>query len=120
MELLPHLEQFGTVDIFLSGANNSLALDAPVKYRSNGLSLFYNCAGGLDYWKIMKGYLPSYCEPQLEQIFHPFKEFRFQIFSKETSQLKTSGNIQFIPVHRSLFNQSLIYCTGIITGGGFE
>ncbi|MFI5188280.1 MAG: glycosyltransferase family protein [Chitinophagales bacterium] len=231
MELLPYLEQYGTVDIFLSGANSSLVLNAPVKYRSNGLSLFYNCSGGLDYWKIMKGYqpfkikkeihelpvekydlvindfeyitatscakkkipsvqfghqgsfqsyktprpaskssvgewilknyarathhiglhfekydtfifhpvikkeileseptdknyitvyLPSYCEPQLEEIFHPLKESRFQIFSKETIQLKTSGNIQFIPVDRSLFNQSLVHCTGIITGGGFE
>ena len=231
MELLPHLQSYGTVDIFLSGANSSLVLDAPVKYRSNGLSLFYNCSGGLDYWKIMKGYqpfklkkeiqelpvekydlvindfeyitaascakkkihsvqfghqgsfqsnktprpenkssigewvlknyvrathhiglhfqkydefifhpvvkkeilnaeptdknyitvyLPSYCEPQLEEIFHPLNEFRFQIFSKETTRERISGNIRFIPVDRSLFNQSLVHCTGIITGGGFE
>lgn len=231
MELLPHLEQYGTIDIFLSGANSSLMLDAPIKYRSNGLSLFYNCTGGLDYWKMMRGYqplklkkeiqelpvekydlvindfeyitaaacarkkipsvqfghqasfqsnqtprpgnkssvgewllknyaktthhiglhfekydefifhpvikkeilqakptdknyitvyLPSYCEPQLEQIFHPLKEFRFQIFSKETTELKSSGNIQFLPVVRVLFNQNLIHCAGIITGGGFE
>jgi len=65
-------------------------------------------------------YLPSYCEPQLEQIFHPLKEFSFQIFSKETSQPKKSSNIQFLPVTRTLFNQSLIHCTGVITGGGFE
>jgi len=231
MELLPHLEQSGTVDVFLSGANSSLALNAPIKYRSNGLSLHYNCTGGLDYWKMMKGYqpfklsteiqelpvekydlvindfeyitaascakkkipsvqfghqasfqssqtprplsksslgewllknyakathhiglhfekydkfifqpvikkeileaeptdknyitvyLPSYCEPQLEQIFRPFKEFHFQIFSKQSSRPTTNGNIQFLPVDTALFNQSLIHCTGIITGGGFE
>jgi len=231
MELLPHLERYGTVDIFLSGANSSLSLDAPVKYRSMGLSLFYNCTGGLDYWRMMKGYspfklkkevqelpvekydlvindfeyitaascakkkipsvqfghqasfqstktprpanksslgewllknyakatqhiglhfekydefifhpvikkeileaesidenyitvyLPSYCEPQLEKIFHGLKEFNFQIFSKEPSQPRTSQNIHFLPVDRSLFNQSLIHCTGLITGGGFE
>jgi uncharacterized protein (TIGR00661 family) len=231
MELLPHLEQYGMVDIFLSGANSSLELDVPIKYRSNGLSLFYNCGGGLDYWKIMKRYqpfklkkeiqelpvekydliindfeyitsascarkkipsvqfghqgsfqssktprpenkssvgewilknyarathhiglhfekydqfifhpvikkeilesesadknhitvyLPSYCEPQLETIFHVFKEFRFQIFSRQTKQQKASKNVQFIPVDRSLFNQSLVHCTGVITGGGFE
>ncbi|HEV8284051.1 MAG TPA: glycosyltransferase family protein [Chitinophagaceae bacterium] len=232
MELLPHLERYGTVDIFLSGANSSLNLDAPIKYRSNGLSLFYNCTGGLDYWKIMKSYqpfklkkeiqelpvekydlvindfeyitaascakkkipsvqfghqasfqsnqtprpdnkssvgewllknyakathhiglhfekyddfifhpvikkeileagrptdknyvtvyLPSYCEPQLEQIFRAFKEFNFQIFSKECRQARMSNNIQFLPVNKSLFNQSLINCSGIITGGGFE
>jgi uncharacterized protein (TIGR00661 family) len=231
MELVPHLQAYGTVDIFLSGANSSLVLDAPVKYRSNGLSLYYNCAGGLDYWKMMKGYqpfklkkeiqelpvekydlvindfeyvtaaacikkkipsvqlghqgsfqsnktprpqrkstvgewvlknyarathhiglhfekydefifqpvikkgilnaeptdknyisvyLPSFCEPQLEEIFHPFKDFHFQIFSKETMQEKKSGNIRFLPVNSVLFNQGLIHCTGIITGGGFE
>jgi len=231
MELLPHLQPYGTVDIFLSGANSSLSLDAPVKYRSNGLSLFYTCTGGLDYWKMMKVcqplklkkeihelpvekydlvindfeyitaascakkkipsvhfghqasfqsaitprpvnknqigewvlknyakathhvglhfekyddfifhpivkkellnaqpsdnnhitvYLPSYCEPQLKNIFHPLKEFNFQIFSGETSQPKKSNNIQFLPVHRTLFNQSLVHCTGVITGGGFE
>jgi len=231
MELLPHLQSYGTVDIFLSGANSSLVLDAPVKFRSNGLSLFYNCSGGLDYWKMMKGYqpfklkkeiqelpvekydlvindfeyitaaaclkkkipsvqfghqgsfqssktprpenkstvgewvlknyarashhvglhfekyddfifhpvikkdildseptnknyitvyLPSYCEPQLEEIFQRFKEFSFQIFSKETKQQKDSRNIRFIPVNKTLFNQSLVHCAGIITGGGFE
>ena len=231
MELLPHLQRYGTVDIFLSGANSSLSLDAPVKYRSNGLSLFYSCTGGLDYWKMMRRYqhftlrqeirelpvekydlvindfeyitaascarkkipsvqfghqasfqsskaprptdknligewilrnyartthhiglhfekydefifhpvikkeildadpsdrnyitvyLPSYCEPQLEKIFHAFKEFSFQIFSKETVQPKASNNIQFLPVNRDLFNRSVIDCSGIITGGGFE
>lgn len=231
MELLPYLQQHGTVDLFLSGANSSLVLDGPVKYRSNGLSLFYNCTGGLDYWRIMKGYqpfnlrkeirelpvekydlvindfeyitaascakkkipsvqfghqasfqspftprpvsknsigewvlknyakathhiglhfekydefifhpivkkeilnaepsnknyitvyLPSYCEPQLQKIFHQLKEFSFEIFSKETDQPKISKNIQFLPVNRTLFNKSLIDCTGIITGGGFE
>jgi uncharacterized protein (TIGR00661 family) len=231
MELLPYLEKYGVVDIFLSGANSSLTLDAPVKYRSNGLSLFYNCSGGLDYWKIMKGYepfklkkeiqdlpverydlvlndfdhvtsascarkkipsvqfghqasfqsrktprpgtrnsigewvlknyaktthhiglhfekydevifqpvikkeilngeptdknyvtvyLPSFCEPQLERMFHPFKEIDFEIFSWQTSQRKKSRNIQFIPVDRSLFSQSLLHCSGIVTGGGFE
>src|SRR5438477_1537772 len=231
IELLPHLEKYGTVDIFLSGANSSLLLDAPVKYRSAGLSLYYNCTGGLNYWKMMKGYqpfrirneidqlpverydlvlndfdhitaaacakkrissiqfghqasfqsthtprpaetstvgewllknyarathylglhfekydefifqpvvkkeilealpkdknhvtvyLPSYCEPQLEQIFHTLKDFCFQIFSKECRNAKRSDNIQFLPVDKTLFNQSLINCSGIITGGGFE
>jgi uncharacterized protein (TIGR00661 family) len=56
MELLPHLQQYGTVDIFLSGDNSNLALDAPVKYRSKGLSLYYNCTGGLSYWQTMKAF----------------------------------------------------------------
>jgi uncharacterized protein (TIGR00661 family) len=58
MEILPHLERYGKVDIFLSGANNSLELDASVKYRSRGLSLFYTTKGGLNYWEIAKQITP--------------------------------------------------------------
>ncbi|MES1217752.1 MAG: glycosyltransferase family protein [Bacteroidota bacterium] len=231
MELLPHLEQYGKIDILLSGANSNLALDAPIKYRSNGLSLFYNCNGGLDYWRIVKEmhvlrlrkeiqdlpvekydlvindfdyitaaacakkkipsinyghqasfqsqhtprpekrnsagewilknyaratdyvglhfdryddyiftpvvkreiidatpsdnkyitvYLPSYCEPQLKDIFGELKDYQFQVFTKEITQVKKDGNIVFLPVDKKMFNESLVHCTGIITGGGFE
>lgn len=58
MELLPYLQQYGTVDILLSGANSTLELDAPIKYRSKGLSLFYTCSGSLDYWKMGRNISP--------------------------------------------------------------
>ncbi|MEI9945689.1 MAG: glycosyltransferase family protein [Chitinophagaceae bacterium] len=231
MELLPYLQEYGNVDIFLSGANSTLALNAPIKYRSRGLSLFYNCSGGLDHWKLLKNfhplrlrqeirdlpvekydlvindfeyitatacnrkkvpsinfghqasfysphtprpekrnptgewvlrnyarasryvglhfqpyddfiftpvvkkdilnaeptdknyitvYLPSYCEPELKTIFDALPDFQFQIFSRQTDEVVRDGNITFIPVDTQLFNESLIHCTGIITGGGFE
>lgn len=231
MELLPYLQEYGSVDIFLSGDNSNLVLDAPVKYRSKGLSLYYNCTGGLDYWQIVKGvrvqrlrqeirdlpvekydlvlndfeyitaaacarkkipsvnfghqasfmsqytprpgkrniageyllknyatasryigfhfknyddfiftpvikkkireawpsdkgfitvYLPSYCECQLTEIFSVFKDFRFAIFCRETKQPRMLQNITFLHIEKESFDQSLIYCTGIITGGGFE
>jgi uncharacterized protein (TIGR00661 family) len=231
MELIPYLQRYGTVDIFLSGDNSHLSMDAPVKYRSKGLSLFYDSCGGLDYWKIFRHlqplrlnkeindlpvekydlvindfeyitsaacarkkipsiqfghqasfqsplaprpdtknvlgewilknyskatdyiglhfdryddfifypiikkeiteaepvdknfitvYLPSYSRRQLEKIFHPLKDLRFQVFTKEMKQPEQSSNILFLPVAKSLFNKSLIQCTGIITGAGFE
>lgn len=231
MELLPHLNNYGTVDLFLSGANSTLALDAPIKYRSKGLSLFYTCNGKLNFpkmlpyispariWRevrelpvekydlilndfecitalacahkkipsvnfghqasfmsaktprpekqsrmgewILKNYaraqqyvglhfdsyddfilspvikseirqaeptnngyitvyLPSYCDAVLEKYFLPLKEGRFQIFSHEKKQIEQKENICFIPVNKEYFNQSLIHCMGIITGGGFE
>ncbi|MCB9055404.1 MAG: glycosyl transferase [Chitinophagales bacterium] len=58
MELLPYLEQYGEVDIFLSGDNSNLDLDGPVKYRSKGISLYYNCNGGLSYWNMFKRFQP--------------------------------------------------------------
>lgn len=231
MELLPHLQQYGTVDLFLSGNNSDLALDAPVRYRSKGLSLYYNCNGTLDFWKLFREfqplrlkqeinhlpvekydlvindfeyitaascakkkipsvnfghqasfqslhtprpllrssagewilknyakaslyiglhfkeyddfifkpvikkdileaeprdgnyitvYLPSFRRPQLENMFLPLRDTRFEIFCSQVSQPETVGNIRFLPVSKKMFNQSFIRCTCIITGGGFE
>lgn len=231
MEILPYLRKYGKIDIFLSGANSTLELSYPVKYRSKGVSLFYSCEGKLNYSKtlfsfaplrlrkeirdlpvenydlvlndfecitalacaqkkipsvnfghqasfhsqhtprpkeksktgewILKNfakashyiglhfrpyddfifppvikkeilnagpmdknyyavYLPSYCEHVLEKHFHPLAQHRFHIFSWQTKQIRTSKNITFLPVSKKLFNQALINCTGIITGGGFE
>src|SRR5580704_7819854 len=232
MELLPYLERYGKVDIFLSGANNSLDLDASVRYRSKGLSLFYTNSGGLNYWQIArqvlsplrvyreirdlpvekydlvindfecitslacafkkvpsvnfghqasfvstkvprpakkdpmgawilrnyaratqyiglhfkqyddfilppvikkdilqaepgdKGYvtvyLSSYSDAAVRQYLRPLKEFRFQVFSKEVRQPLQDGNILFVPVSKAAFNKSLINCSAILTGAGFE
>ena len=58
MELLPFLESYGSVDIFLSGANSTLPLDRPVKYRSKGLCIFYNRNGGLSYLDTVRNFSP--------------------------------------------------------------
>ena len=231
MELIPLLEKYGTVDLLLSGANSTLPLSYPVKYRSRGLSLFYTCTGTLDHWKLFKTlnpvrvmrdvkdlpvekydlilndfdcitalacafkkvrsvnfghqasfysphtprpdkvskvgewvlrnyarasqyvglhfesyddfiltpvikkeilqanpknlghvtvYLPSYCDKQLTATFSSFKEFRFEIFSRETNHPIKNGNLNFIPVGKNAFDESLINCMGIVTGAGFE
>lgn len=53
-ELIPYLQRYGQVDVFLSGNNSNLKVDLPVKYQSKGVSLFYGNRGGLDYWKMAK------------------------------------------------------------------
>ncbi|MFY7900925.1 MAG: glycosyltransferase family protein [Chitinophagaceae bacterium] len=60
-QLMPYLQQYGSVDVFLSGSNSHLATqDLHVKYRSKGVSLFYGNRGGLDYYKMFKAFsLPS-------------------------------------------------------------
>ena len=231
MELIPYLENYGTVDIFLSGANSTLSLDAPVKYRSKGLSLFYTCEGSLDYWKITRRiepfriykevrdlpvekydlvindfdcitsmacarkkvasvnfghqasfrsaktprpekpsklgewilrnyakanqyiglhfecyddfifspvikdeilksepdtgdyitvYLPSYCDKQILEVLKPLSDHRFEVFSRETKERRSTGHVTFTPVNKKDFNRSLINCRGIICGAGFE
>ncbi|SDE12083.1 glycosyltransferase family protein [Niabella drilacis] len=77
MELLPYLKQYGTVDIFLSGNNSNLKLDAPVKYRSKGLSLYYTCNGGLNYWKIARHVNPLALKKEIRAL--PVEDYDFVI-----------------------------------------
>ncbi|HTS43550.1 MAG TPA: glycosyltransferase family protein [Puia sp.] len=58
MEILPFLQRYGQVDLFLSGSNSSLPLDGPVKYRSRGFGLFYNASGSLSYRKMANNFSP--------------------------------------------------------------
>lgn len=58
MELMPYLQQYGEVSVFLSGSNSNLNPALPVVYRSKGLSLFYGNKGGLDYWKMLSEFSP--------------------------------------------------------------
>lgn len=52
VQITPYLQKLGEVDIFLSGSNSSLNVPLPVKFRSKGISLFYDNQGGLDYVKM--------------------------------------------------------------------
>ncbi|HEY6506274.1 MAG TPA: glycosyltransferase family protein, partial [Chitinophagaceae bacterium] len=65
-------------------------------------------------------YLPSYAGAELEKTFRAFGDIPFHIFSKETKEPATKGNITFMPVNKTLFNKSLTDCSGIICGAGFE
>jgi uncharacterized protein (TIGR00661 family) len=58
MEILPFLQRYGEVDIFLSGSNSSLQLDGPVKYRSKGLCIFYNKSGSVSFPETIKQFSP--------------------------------------------------------------
>ncbi|MBM3915277.1 MAG: glycosyl transferase [Sphingomonadales bacterium] len=231
MTLLPHLQQWGTVDVFLSGNNSHLTPQLPVRYRSRGISLYYNNAGGLDYPKIafqrnplelfkeikelpvkkydlvindfdfltsaacrLQGvssvhfghqasfhypetprpvhrqwhgelllkdyvqathhiglhfekyhssifgaiikeeivqatpvngshvtvYLPACSDWALKRLLTPINGPLFEIFSRETKVPYREGHLQFRPIEQAAFNQSLIGCSGIICGAGFE
>ena len=58
IELMPFLQQYGEVDVFLSGTNSNLKAALPVQYRSKGVCLFYGNSGGLDYLKMMRSFNP--------------------------------------------------------------
>lgn len=67
-QLLPYLRRFGKVDIFLSGANSQLQNDLPVKYRSRGMSLFYNTNGGLKYNRIARQLNPTRLWKEIKEL----------------------------------------------------
>jgi uncharacterized protein (TIGR00661 family) len=65
-------------------------------------------------------YLPSFQQDCLEKAFNKLPEQEFHWFLGDVKMKHTVGNITYYPVNQKLFNESLISCHGIITGGGFE
>lgn len=47
-DIIPVLQQYGKLDIFVSGAQADIPLDYPVKYKSRGLSFYFGKRGGVD------------------------------------------------------------------------
>lgn len=45
--IYPYLKKYGAVDFLISGSNSQLNYSFPVKYKFKGLSLYYDCSGGL-------------------------------------------------------------------------
>lgn len=65
-------------------------------------------------------YLPSFDRGCLENAFAKLPELQFHWFLNDVKTKHTIGNVTFYPVNQKYFNESLIHCEGIITGGGFE
>jgi uncharacterized protein (TIGR00661 family) len=65
-------------------------------------------------------YLPSFDKECLEKAFKKVKDIEFHWFLNNVEFKFTDENITYFPVNQTLFNESLISCHGIITGGGFE
>lgn len=65
-------------------------------------------------------YLPSFDQACLEKAFNSLPDQHFHWFLSEVNFKHTVGNITYFPVNQANFNESLISCHGIITGGGFE
>jgi len=65
-------------------------------------------------------YLPSFDRGCLEKAFSKLPEQHFHWFLSEIKEKYSVENITYYPVNQTYFNQSLITCHGIITGGGFE
>lgn len=65
-------------------------------------------------------YLPSFDKDCIEKAFNKLPQQEFHWFLNEVRFKHKIGNITYYPVNQIYFNESLITCHGIITGGGFE
>lgn len=78
----------------------------------------------LDATPIDKGhitvYLPSYNMECLVDHFKTMKDVTFHWFVPHITHISQDENIIYHPINNALFTQSMIECTGILTGGGFE
>lgn len=53
-DIIPALQQYGELDLFVSGAQADIKLSYPVKYKSKGLSFYFGTRGGVDFLKTFK------------------------------------------------------------------
>lgn len=65
-------------------------------------------------------YLPSYSDEKLIENLSLHKNVRWQVFSKHSIRTEQHGNILIHPVSFDLFTQSMVTCTGVLCGAGFE
>lgn len=65
-------------------------------------------------------YLPAYQRNCIESHFKKLSHIHFHWFLKGINEIHREQNITYYPINNALFNESLINCHGIVTGGGFE
>lgn len=53
-DVIPILQQYGDLDLFISGAQADIKLPYPVKYKSKGLSFYFGKSGGIDFLRTFK------------------------------------------------------------------
>lgn len=51
MEIIPHLQQKGELDILVSGIQSDIELPFEVKFKLKGLSFIFGKKGGINFWK---------------------------------------------------------------------
>lgn len=53
-EIVPLLQQYGELDLLISGTQADVSLSQPVKYKLHGFSFIFGKKGGVDYWKTFR------------------------------------------------------------------
>ena len=53
-EIVPLLQQYGEVDLLVSGTEAEVSLSQPLKYKFHGFSFVFGTSGGVDNWATLK------------------------------------------------------------------
>ncbi|MGC1243700.1 MAG: glycosyltransferase family protein [Chryseosolibacter sp.] len=67
-DIIPVLQQYGKLDLFVSGAQADIRLDCPVKYRSKGLSFYFGKSGGVDLLK-------TFSKNSVQNVYNEIRSF---------------------------------------------
>ena len=65
-------------------------------------------------------YLPAYDDKKIIKTLKEIKNVEWEVFSKHTKKTYAEKNIRICPISNSAFIKSLISCTGVLCGAGFE
>lgn len=65
-------------------------------------------------------YLPAYSDKRIIRILSSIKQIEWQVFSKHSKKTYRHENIYIRPIENDAFIESLVSCTGILCGAGFE
>jgi uncharacterized protein (TIGR00661 family) len=65
-------------------------------------------------------YLPAYDDKRIIKVLSQVKNVNWEVFSKHSKKEYTEKNIHICPVNNDAFVESMISCTGILCGAGFE
>jgi uncharacterized protein (TIGR00661 family) len=65
-------------------------------------------------------YLPAYSDKRIIKVLGSIKEVQWQVFSKHSDKAYQEGNVKIAPIDNEAFVDSLLNCTGMLCGAGFE
>jgi len=65
-------------------------------------------------------YLPAYSDKRIIKVLSEIKEVEWKVFSKHTKKEYRENNIEICPINNDAFIKSLVTCTGVLCGAGFE
>jgi UDP-N-acetylglucosamine:LPS N-acetylglucosamine transferase len=65
-------------------------------------------------------YLPAYNDKRIIKVLQEIKNVKWMVFSKHANKEYKEKNVSIHPINNEAFIESLISCTGILCGAGFE